>query len=86
MDVHFFLIKNIYINVRYRRYGPCVERVYVHQPEEEGEAALFGKVVFKGSVIPAAVMMGHRQAVKFLVDKKPLWCKKFQPKFKLRLP
>ncbi|KAJ0110823.1 hypothetical protein Patl1_00147 [Pistacia atlantica] len=65
------------------KYGPCVERVYVHSPVPRNMNAppLFGKVVFKVSYIPAAILSGHKQT-KFTVDGKPLWCKKFEAKKK----
>ncbi|KAG7948786.1 hypothetical protein I3843_13G026600 [Carya illinoinensis] len=55
-----------------RKYGQCVERVYVHSP------AHFGKVVFETRSIPA-IVMGKLEQAKFNVDSKPLWCKWFDP-------
>ncbi|KAK1560271.1 hypothetical protein Q3G72_024383 [Acer saccharum] len=60
-------------------YGPYVERVYVHRPEPMiHRPPLFGKIVFKVSSIPISVLNGEEQT-KFMVDGKPLWCKKFRP-------
>ncbi|GLT51585.1 hypothetical protein SLA2020_249850 [Shorea laevis] len=65
------------------KFGPCVERVYVHwpQPKTRSIPALFGKVVFTTSCIPAMILGGDSN-IKFTVDGKPLWCKKFEPKHK----
>ncbi|XP_044502378.1 uncharacterized protein LOC123223303 [Mangifera indica] len=70
------------------KYGPCVERVYVHWPVPRTVNApppLFGKVVFKMSSIPIWILNGHEQT-KFKVDGKPLWCKKFEAKHKEVVP
>ncbi|GAY41864.1 hypothetical protein CUMW_062660 [Citrus unshiu] len=68
------------------KFGPCVEKVYVHSPEptSASEPPLFGKVVFTASYIPAVILCGAKQT-KFMVDGKPLWCKKFEPKKKQAL-
>ena len=58
-----------------RKYGPCVERVYIHRPNPD-VAALFGKVVFNTSSIPTFIM-GRLLQSKFTVEGKPLWCKRF---------
>ncbi|PQQ01724.1 uncharacterized protein Pyn_36143 [Prunus yedoensis var. nudiflora] len=57
------------------RFGSCVERVYVHCPHP-WENPLFGKVVFNSVLIPAIVLRGQVQ-VKFKIDRRPLWCKRF---------
>ncbi|KAM6556305.1 hypothetical protein CsatB_003324 [Cannabis sativa] len=60
-----------------RKFGcSCVYKVYVYKPERKEEPPLFGKVIFKKSSIPAMVM-GNRNQVKFVVDNKPLRCKRF---------
>ncbi|EEF50288.1 uncharacterized protein LOC8265814 [Ricinus communis] len=68
------------------KYGPsCVERVYVHWPDPRSgrkEPPLFGKVVFKAFYIPVVILNGKKEA-KFWVDKRPLWCKRFDPKKKI---
>ncbi|WCJ22973.1 hypothetical protein M5689_005029 [Euphorbia peplus] len=86
-----------------RKYGECVERVYVHWSNKKTEIrhtpasrtndrhtpansappnpALFGKVVFKTSSVPALILGGDKEA-KFFVDTKPLWCKRFDDKKK----
>ena len=58
-----------------RKYGPCVERVYIHRPNPD-VVALFGKVVFNTSSIPTFIM-GRLLQSKFTVEGKPLWCKRF---------
>lgn len=58
-----------------RRFGSCVERVYVHCPHP-WEDPLFGKVVFNSVLMPAIVLRGQGQ-VKFKIDRRPLWCKRF---------
>ncbi|KAF5446159.1 hypothetical protein F2P56_031809 [Juglans regia] len=63
-----------------RKYGQCVEWVYVHSPDPK-KPALFGKVVFETSSIPA-IVMGKLEQAKFNVDAKPLWCKWFDLKKK----
>uniref|UniRef100_A0A7N0T0D8 Uncharacterized protein n=1 Tax=Kalanchoe fedtschenkoi TaxID=63787 RepID=A0A7N0T0D8_KALFE len=55
----------------------AVETVYVHG-EEDGRA-LFGKVVFCNPYLPA-FFLGRQREVKFILDGKPLWCKRFVPK------
>ncbi|KAL5794951.1 hypothetical protein ACOSP7_003545 [Xanthoceras sorbifolium] len=62
-------------------FGPCVERVYVHWPDQEKyrkHPPLFGKILFKFSSIPLGILAGKNKK-KFSVDGKPLWCKKFDP-------
>ncbi|GMJ01194.1 hypothetical protein HRI_003788600 [Hibiscus trionum] len=67
------------------KYGDCLERVYVHRPgpkdvkETNCLTPQFGKVVFKTSWIPLALTQCGRRETKFIVDGKPLWCKKFDP-------
>lgn len=58
-----------------RKYGPCVERVYVHKPDPNAPA-LFGKIVFNTALVTTIIMNTLHQA-KFNVDGKPLWCKRF---------
>jgi hypothetical protein len=48
-----------------RKYGPYVERVYIHRPDPD-VAALFGKVVFNTSSIPTFIM-GRLLQSKFIV-------------------
>ncbi|GMJ01195.1 hypothetical protein HRI_003788700 [Hibiscus trionum] len=65
------------------KYGDCLDRVYVHMPgpKEVKETSIttpqFGKVVFKTSCIPMVLTQSGRKEIKFVVDGKPLWCKKF---------
>nr|POE83583.1 hypothetical protein CFP56_65733 [Quercus suber] len=58
-----------------RKYGPCVERVYVHKPDPNAPA-LFGKIVFNTALVTTMIMSTLHQA-KFNVEGKPLWCKRF---------
>lgn len=60
-----------------RKYGPCIERVYVHYPEGGNQPPLFGKVVFVASSIPAIVLGGKDEA-KFSIESKTLWCKRYE--------
>ncbi|KDP28840.1 hypothetical protein JCGZ_14611 [Jatropha curcas] len=69
-----------------QKYGPFVERVYVHWPNPKNgkkTSPLFGKVVFRASFIPILILNGQNE-VKFWVDAKPLWCKRFDPEKKNR--
>ncbi|GMI73871.1 hypothetical protein HRI_001056400 [Hibiscus trionum] len=65
------------------KYGDCLERVYVHLPapkdikERNIKTPQFGKVVFKTSHVPLLVTLGGKRQIKFTVDGKPLWCKKY---------
>ncbi|ESR58617.1 hypothetical protein CICLE_v10024012mg [Citrus x clementina] len=80
------LAENQIVTFFTNKFGPCVEKVYVHSPEPTSvsEPPLFGKVVFTASYIPAVILCGAKQT-KFMVDGKPLWCKKFEPKKKQAL-
>ncbi|CAK9319211.1 unnamed protein product [Citrullus colocynthis] len=60
-----------------RKYGACIERVYVHYPDGGKQPPLFGKVVFVASSIPAVILEGKEEA-KFFIDSKTMWCKKFE--------
>ncbi|KAK8635819.1 hypothetical protein V6N13_004534 [Hibiscus sabdariffa] len=66
-------------------YGDCLERVYVHWPrpkdveETNTTTPQFGKVVFKTSWIPLVITQCGKRETKFVVDGKPLWCKKYDP-------
>ncbi|XVF73490.1 hypothetical protein PTKIN_Ptkin12aG0205400 [Pterospermum kingtungense] len=64
-------------------YGDCLERVYVHRPQPKDyrdyATPQFGKVIFKESVIPLTMTNCGKKQSKFMVDGKPLWCKKFDP-------
>ncbi|KAK9274415.1 hypothetical protein L1049_019229 [Liquidambar formosana] len=63
-----------------QKYGPCVERVYVHRPAGGWRnPPLFGKVVFNKCSIPAFILNGHNQT-RFVVNGRALWCKKFTPR------
>ncbi|CAN1814179.1 hypothetical protein LINPERHAP1_LOCUS27064, partial [Linum perenne] len=53
-----------------RRFGPCVERVYVHTPP------LFGKIQFTASYMPALILNGEDE-VRFTVGGRIVSCKKF---------
>ncbi|KAK8630647.1 hypothetical protein V6N13_079431 [Hibiscus sabdariffa] len=65
------------------KYGDSLERVYVHLPapkevkERNIRTPQFGKVVFRTSVVPMQVTLGGKRQVKFTVDGKPVWCKKY---------
>ncbi|XP_010544583.1 PREDICTED: uncharacterized protein LOC104817197 [Tarenaya hassleriana] len=66
-----------------RKYGACVERVYVHRTRTvEGgrrkKPPLFGKVTFKWPFMVQMVMSGEDK-VCFRIDGRPLWCKSFDP-------
>ncbi|CAN0865308.1 hypothetical protein LINGRAHAP2_LOCUS9197 [Linum grandiflorum] len=58
--VHFFT----------RRFGPCVERVYVHAPP------LFGKIHFSASYVPALILNGEDE-VRLTIDGRYVSCKRF---------
>ncbi|KAK8487864.1 hypothetical protein V6N13_045989 [Hibiscus sabdariffa] len=67
------------------KYGDSLESVYVHlpAPKDVKERKIrapkpkFGKVVFTTSVVPMQLTMGGKRQVKFTVDGKPVWCKKY---------
>ncbi|KAF2309953.1 hypothetical protein GH714_005772 [Hevea brasiliensis] len=72
------LTENKIIDFFTAKYGPCVERVYVHWPcprRRNRRSALFGKVVFKAFCVAFVILSGKNEA-KFKVDGKPLWCKR----------
>ncbi|CAL9236973.1 unnamed protein product [Arabidopsis halleri] len=57
----------------------CVVDVYVHRPRPTGRVArqgLFGKVMFNSIYIPGYVM-GHYEKVCFVVDGRPMYCRRF---------
>ncbi|CAI0472208.1 unnamed protein product [Linum tenue] len=56
-----------------RRYGRCVERVYI----DRGEPPMYGKVYFRASYIPAMILGGEDE-VRFSVAGKSLFCKRFR--------
>ncbi|XWS32405.1 hypothetical protein CRYUN_Cryun23aG0156700 [Craigia yunnanensis] len=58
-----------------RKYGDCLERVYVHY--RDIITPQFGKVTFKASFIPLTITNCGKKQSKFMVDGKPLWCKKY---------
>lgn len=60
-----------------------METVELHNGADldgKGMQPLFGKVIFKWSCIPAAVMAGATQVNYLVVDKKHLWCKRLHSK------
>ncbi|XWS45848.1 hypothetical protein CRYUN_Cryun14cG0014600 [Craigia yunnanensis] len=63
------------------KYGDCLERVYVHWPQRKNYRDIvtpqFGKVIFKESLIPLTITDCGKKQCKFMIDGKPLWCKKF---------
>ncbi|XVE69259.1 hypothetical protein DITRI_Ditri09bG0138000 [Diplodiscus trichospermus] len=64
------------------KYGDCIEKVYVHWPRafyRERTTPKFGKVTFKSSFIPQTITNCGKKQSKFMVNGKPLWCKKFDP-------
>ena len=61
-----------------RKYGDCVERIVLRSKAQKG-TPLFGKVVFKISTVPVLILNG-KDEVKFLVNERSLWCKKYQPR------
>ena len=73
--IHFSVIWSSLSDNVSRKYGPCVERVYVHKPDPNAPA-LFGKIVFNTALVTTVIMNTLHQA-KFNVDGKPLWCKRF---------
>ncbi|XP_050238468.2 uncharacterized protein LOC126687959 [Mercurialis annua] len=66
-------------------FGECVEKVYVHWPNPRNRRKvppLFGKVVFKSYYITTVILNGRKEA-KFWAERKPLWCKRFDPTKKI---
>ncbi|KAK8614751.1 hypothetical protein V6N13_068544 [Hibiscus sabdariffa] len=66
------------------KYGDCLERVYVHRPrpnDDDKETNVttpqFGKAIFKTCWIPLTLTECGKREIKFIVDGKPLWCKKY---------
>ncbi|KAM1140329.1 hypothetical protein ACFX19_041109 [Malus domestica] len=89
----FFTFSNGYplterqiINFFTEQYGGwCVERVYIHRPEtREEKPPLFGRIVFR-SVLMTEIVLGGEEEVKFRIDRRPLWCKRFD-KERVRRP
>lgn len=59
-----------------RVYKDLVEEVYVHKPREGDKPSLFGKIVFKRTLIPN-VVMGTKEKVSFCIEGRPLYCRRF---------
>lgn len=59
--------------------------MYIHRPEtREEKPPLFGRIVFR-SVLMTEIVLGGEEEVKFRIDRRPLWCKRFD-KERVRRP
>ncbi|KAL7203858.1 hypothetical protein ACSBR2_017003 [Camellia fascicularis] len=55
-------------------FGQYVEKIYIHKPRDS--VPLFGKITFKASFVPAAILNGQDE-VRFTVFGRTIWCKKY---------
>ncbi|KAF5952861.1 hypothetical protein HYC85_010805 [Camellia sinensis] len=64
----------IYLFFSCMEFGRYVEKIYIHKPRDS--VPLFGKITFKASFVPAAILNGRDQ-VRFTVFGRTIWCKKY---------
>ncbi|KAL8152044.1 hypothetical protein V2J09_021852 [Rumex salicifolius] len=60
-----------------RKYGECIEKIYLHYGDTHSYHPLFGRVVFNKRSTPLVILGGGKQ-VHFTIEGKNLCCKEYK--------